>query len=973
MPEKKRHSYSLHFTIGSLFICLTLMFGSFFSWLQYTKTSEILLSAGEQVFEQINRELTLDFGSLVKSSNQTLSFISLSPITEAGSLDERLKYLKIFSSALRNEDRLSSLQVGYPNGDFFIMRSLDTLALRQTFNAPAEAIFNVDNIHTDSLGKRQLLSIFYNDQLQELSRHLPQETQYDPRLRPWYTQALIHTEPSSITPYLFYFIKQVGTTLTFESPQKGVVVAADVTLHELSTALSENTATPNTEIVVFEENGNTLVYRDINRLITKTTEGKFVISKLNELGSEVLTFLSPDLQLSSQPLNFIFKRKPWIGAIREMHIPGGLSFFVLMVSPEHELLSTAIQIRDQSLLVTAITLLLAIPIIWFFARQIARPIRDLAIEANLISRFDFSSSITTSSAITEVKDLSEAMRMMKSTISQFLSLIHSLAGEQNLDNLLQRTTQQTSKISQADAALTYLYDEKAHKLKPSFMHMNGLDIRDLSQLPEISITDKSELALAFKKSDSSQIELSIDQANELIPLLSQLKTKAIKMIALPLQNRHEESIGLLCLLYTQKTDRPPNNDHIAFVQKLSGFAAVTLESRQMLMMQKALLASFIKLIADAIDSKSPYTGGHCARVPEIAKLIAQAACDSNEAPFDDFQLDENQWESLHIASWLHDCGKVTTPEYVVDKSTKLETIYDRIHEIRMRVEVLKRDAEIVYWKQVANNQEPTTQQKILDEKLRQLDNDFSFIAECNEGGELMAPEKIERLAKISEYTWLRTLDDRIGISWEENQRQQKTPAPTLPVKEKLLANKQAHIIEREPGDKIPKNNQWGFQLDEPKYKYNRGELYNLSVTKGTLTEEERFKINDHIVQTIIMLENLPYPKHLADVPMVAGSHHEKMDGTGYPKRLSAQDMPLTARIMALADIFEALTASDRPYKKAKTLSEALRIMSHMAKDQHIDTNLFHLFLQSHSYLHYAHQYLQPEQIDEVDINKLMGH
>lgn len=377
----------------------------------------------------------------------------------------------------------------------------------------------------------------------------------------------------------------------------------------------------------------------------------------------------------------------------------------------------------------------------------------------------------------------------------------------------------------------------------------------------------------------------------------------------------------------------------------------------------------IKLIAGAIDSKSPYTGGHCARVPEITKLIAQAACNSTTGPYKEFELDADQWESLHIASWLHDCGKVTTPEYVVDKSTKLETIYDRIHEIRMRVEVLKRDAEIDYWQQISKGADPDSLRINLESKLQQLDDDFAFIAECNEGGEFMAPEKIQHLTEIAEYTWERTLDDRLGVSWEESQRQQKTAAKTLPVQEKLLADKAEHIIEREAGDKIPQDNPWGFKLDVPEYKYNRGELYNLSIEKGTLTKEERFKINDHIVQTIIMLENLPYPKHLADVPLVAGSHHEKMDGTGYPKRLTAADMPVTARIMAIADIFEALTASDRPYKKSKPLSAALRIMSHMAKDQHIDPELFHLFLSSGCYLEYAQKFLDPEQIDNVDISE----
>jgi hypothetical protein len=389
-------------------------------------------------------------------------------------------------------------------------------------------------------------------------------------------------------------------------------------------------------------------------------------------------------------------------------------------------------------------------------------------------------------------------------------------------------------------------------------------------------------------------------------------------------------------------------------------------------MQRALLDSFIKLIAGAIDAKSPYTGGHCQRVPELTRMLAEAACASADPPFVDFALSDDDWEALHIASWLHDCGKVTTPEYVVDKSTKLETIYDRIHEIRMRFEVLKRDAEVEFWRGAADGGDRNQLQAALDARLQALDDDFAFVAECNEGGEFMAPERIERLRTIAQTTWTRTLDDRIGISWEERQRKDRTPAPTLPVSERLLADKQEHIIERADSERMPADNHWGFKLDVPEHKYNRGELYNLEVARGTLSTEERFEINDHVVQTIIMLDKLPYPRHLRAVPEIAGGHHETMHGTGYPKRLTRDETSLPARMMAIADIFEALTASDRPYKKAKSLSEAIRILSFMEKDDHIDPDLFVLFLKSGVWRQYAEKHLAPEQLDDVDIQAYIG-
>lgn len=218
---------------------------------------------------------------------------------------------------------------------------------------------------------------------------------------------------------------------------------------------------------------------------------------------------------------------------------------------------------------------------------------------------------------------------------------------------------------------------------------------------------------------------------------------------------------------------------------------------------------------------------------------------------------------------------------------------------------------------------------------------------------------------------MRTLDDRIGISWEERQRKARTAAPALPVAERLLDDRPEHLIERPDAERMPDDNPWGFRLDVPEYQYNRGELYNLEVARGTLSQEERYKINEHVIQTIVMLNKLPYPKHLRQVPEIAGGHHETMDGKGYPKRLTRDETSLAARIMAIADIFEALTASDRPYKKPKTLSESVRILSVMRKDAHIDPDLFELFLRSGVWHKYAERFLDPAQIDRVDIDQYL--
>ncbi len=447
-------------------------------------------------------------------------------------------------------------------------------------------------------------------------------------------------------------------------------------------------------------------------------------------------------------------------------------------------------------------------------------------------------------------------------------------------------------------------------------------------------------------------------------------------LTVPLKNHDGDVIGVLQLLNAQDGETgevvPFSKDIQPLVEALTSQAAMALDNQHLIEAQKKLLDSIIELIASAIDAKSPYTGGHCQRVPELTKMLVGAACESRDPLFRDFDLTEEEWYELHIAAWLHDCGKVTTPEYVVDKATKLETIYDRIHEIRTRFEVAKRDAEIDYLKAMLDGKEDAKKlEGRRDERLAQLDDDFAFVAECNIGGEFMAPERIERIKEIAGQTWTRTLDDRLGVSQAERKRRGAAPDNPPPVEETLLADRAEHIIHREPGEGLGDDNPFDFRLDMPEHKYNFGEIHNLCILRGTLTAEERFKINDHIVQTIVMLEQLPFPKHLSRVPEYAGGHHETMIGTGYPRKLSKDDMSIPARIMAIADIFEALTAADRPYKPSKTLSESIRIMSFMKKDQHIDEDLFRLFLESGVYKDYAERFLMPEQIDEVDVSQYL--
>jgi hypothetical protein len=353
-------------------------------------------------------------------------------------------------------------------------------------------------------------------------------------------------------------------------------------------------------------------------------------------------------------------------------------------------------------------------------------------------------------------------------------------------------------------------------------------------------------------------------------------------------------------------------------------------------------------------------------VPELALMLAEHASNSNHPAFSDFRLEnEDQWREFRIAAWLHDCGKITTPEHIVDKGSKLETIYNRIHEIRTRFEVLWRDAEIHYLRQCRDDPEGAVKYgRAMDEARRRLQDDFAFVARCNVGGEFLDADDRTRLQQIAGITWQRHFDDRLGLSPIEELRFRDLPRASLPATEHLLADQPQHIIERSHPTDFPP--EYGINMDIPEHLYNQGELYNLSVSRGTLTAEDRFKINEHMISTIKMLESLPFPQELRRVPRYASTHHETMKGTGYPRRLPGSALSIPERLLAVADVFEALTAADRPYKKAKPISEAVEILYRMALDRHIDRDSFELFIREKIYLEYAQRFLAPAQIDEVD-------
>ncbi len=948
-----RQRYPLHVYLSVLFSALVLATGIAITWLGYREARDLSLKAADEVFGHVGRETRTALGAALGPVATFAELLATQPLARARTLDARLEALPFMRRAFDGHAPIVAAYAGYADGAFFLVRPLRDAAERAFFAAPADAAFYAQHIDAN----RAETHVFLDASLREIARRTTGPADFDPRERPWYKLAERPGARVLTEPYVFFLTGAPGMTVAIRTTSASVV-GVDVTLGELSRLLAGLRTYPDMKIALFDAERRLLARADIERIMVRRDGDRVALATLDEFGEPALAAMQPvRTENESSGRTLEAGGRAWKTAV--LPVPTARGVLSLgIAAPLDELLAGARGIRDRGLVAALAVLLAALPLTWWAARRVARALHALAREAEDVRAFRFDGPAAPPSVILEIDRLGRAMGMMRETIRNFLDIAGSLAAETNFKRLLDRVVSETAATVHAAGGVVYLHDAERGTLAPA-AHV-GAEGAPIAAAPRAQRAD-----------DDSTVAQAVRTGRTIVASGdAEARADGATTVAMPLRDRNGETVGALAL-FVPGSERP-SAARLAFAEALSGTAAVAIETQRLLETRKALLDAFIRLVAGAIDAKSPYTGGHCQRVPELTLMLARAACEATDGPFADFSLTDEDWEALQIASWLHDCGKVTTPEYVVDKATKLETIYDRIHEVRMRFEVLKRDAEIACWKAIAAGGDPVAARAGLERELAALDADFAFVAGCNEGGEFMAPEKVARLRAIAARTWQRTLDDRMGLSHDEKARKNRTPAAPLPATERLLDDKPEHLIERAPGDRMPADNRWGFKLDVPELKYNRGELANLAIGRGTLTEEERYVINHHIVQTIVMLSELPFPKHLKDVPEIAGGHHEKMDGSGYPRRLARGEMSLPARMMAIADIFEALTAADRPYKKGKTLSEALKIMSFMKRDQHVDPDLFDLFLTSGVYRRYAERFLRPEQIDAVDVSQYVS-
>lgn len=952
VPEAKWGGWPLRVSVASVVVIAMLVVAFVVVGLGWVGARESLVATATRTAHDIGVLTNERSLRLLEPVQSTLRQLSFDPLVTARTPDERLARLHVLTEELKASQLVSAVYVGYPNGEFILARRLDVAEVKSRFDAPADATVVVQ---TQTLALSQTMAgtyLFYDAADRLVQKRAAPDYQFDPRTRGWFDAALKGTGAVLSPPYVFFSTRRVGVTLSQAARSGGAVIGIDVALDDLSELLGQLRMTPGSHLALVNDRQEVLAHPDMHRMLHAGADGQFSFKRITDINEPSLMKLSETNPAQGQVTLMDVDGARVLGVVLPFHVWKGHDIRLLMTAPVEELLGDLPAKRRRLLWVIGGLVLLMLPLGWLAGGRIGHSLNQLAFVARRVGHFDFSAALSGPSFVKEVNTLSGAVSGMSRTIQRFLALSQTMATEPHMEQMLDNVLHQLVLATRCHAAAIYLWDDDAQALA-----LHAVDAPPPAQA----------LAQMFPQHWPNE-----DPATHNSGAAAPAWGSGLTHLGIALRGRTGPLQGHLVLVHQTDADHA-DPAFFDFAHRLSGMLAVSIETRQLIAAQKNLLDAIIRLLADAIDAKSPYTGGHCERVPQLATLLVDRMGADTEGPYTHFSLTEEERYEFHLGAWLHDCGKVTSPEYIVDKATKLEVIHNRIHEVRTRFEVLWRDAELAHLQRLVDGADAAASQATLARQHQQLQSDFAFVAQCNVGGEFMADEALARLKTIAAQTWQRHFDNRQGLAIEEASRlaQAQPDAPVLPVTEYLLADRPEHVVpwgDRKPAvEKNDPRNLHGFDMVLPATQQNMGELYNLSIRRGTLTDEDRFKINDHIVQTYIMLKGLPWPQHLARVPEIAATHHEKMDGKGYPRKLPAERLTVLDRVMALADVFEALTAADRPYKAPKTLTDSLRIMAFMCKDQHLDTELFRYFLHSGLWRTYAGSYMKAEQIDAVDV------
>ena len=534
------------------------------------------------------------------------------------------------------------------------------------------------------------------------------------------------------------------------------------------------------------------------------------------------------------------------------------------------------------------------------------------------------------------KDLEKFALKQREQTRKLIDIGIALSAEKNISVLLELIVDSAREFTNADGGTLYLVSEDESSLEFEIVQTDSLNIRMGGKTGEEINWPPVPLYKEDGSPNTENVSADVAITKKLVNIPDVYDVEGFNfegtrkfdestgyrsqsMLVIPMLNHENEIIGVLQLINARDIDSnetiPFPDDDIDLTASVASQAAIALTNVRLIQDLKDLFDSFIKTIATAIDEKSPYTAGHITRVANLTMEIAHVVNKTKWGKYGDLTFNEDELEELRLAAWMHDVGKITTPEHVVDKSTKLEKIFDRVELLQVRFDAIKYQTYSEWYEKKAElieskGNDPEEIKKLDEEysgKISQIQTDAEFCIKANTPGEFMEDEAIEHLIEISKKTF-------------------------------NLGGETRHYLSED-------------------------ELENLSIKRGTLNVSDRKIIENHAMMTLKMLNELPFSKKLKHVPAYAASHHEKLNGTGYPLKMKGEEISSQARIMAIADIFEALTAKDRPYKKPMMLSQAIKILGFMVKDDHIDGDFVEIFLKEGLAETYAKEHLLPTQID----------
>ncbi|MGE4560931.1 MAG: HD domain-containing phosphohydrolase [Desulfobulbus sp.] len=991
--------WSFRISLATLMILLTLSLSAAFLLIAQSTLDRAAEQSSDQLFREISGHLVEKVNNLLdsaESATETGAFLANAAPLSADVLQGPL--LPYMINALKQNSRLHALFREDQAGTLVRVVNIRGIpALREWYGADEQAAYVVRV--WDRTGRLQAETNF-DAALREIAKSSSGNRQAVP-VRPWQKPFQDNGLTSFTGPYLFGSEPLVGITCTKRAANGQILFGADTTLAYLTDFLWDQKVSRFGYAFIFDHGGSLLAHpREPSvSVIRHGNEEEMWFMPLAKStraeGREIWRVFQQDGETAFRGnITLQVDDVPHIVRLTPIDRPG-LHLLVAVTAPASDFTATFFLIRRHVLIASTIVMALAVLIGLIMATRVSHALSLLAKSAKRVQLFDFSERERIESVFLEIHTLIQSFTLMRSTIRQktedlLVTQGHlqylvdtgiALSGEPDDQKLIDLTFDAARHLAKADGGFLYRADERGDLQAVRMQRASrGVGLTRLSDasLHKTVFTLQEEqgdllLAMAKKAIDTGTIT-SVSGYQGAGPPAASAETFGpfATVLFVPLKTGHEKVVGLLQMV------KPPGeatggNDAFdsglfPFLEVLAAQAAIAMDNQNLIEAQQRLMDSFIKVIAGAIDAKSPHTGRHCSRVPELALLLAKAAHEATSGPLASFRLEgDDAWREFEIAAWLHDCGKLTTPDFVVNKATKLETRYNRIHEIRMRFEILRRDREIQHLRTMAGDRPAGGERSpALETVYRQLEDDFAFVARCNAGSASLDQSDRDRLITLAATPWTAYFNERLGLSEEESVRYSGAWQPGQ--SRQLLADRPEHLIPFDPDnnhDAPPQR----FNLCRPPVRFNHGELHNLLVGQGTLTEEERFAVQDHIIQTIHMLEQLPFPEHLARVPEYACCHHEKCNGTGYPRGLTGREMSVPARILAIADIFEALTAADRPYKAPMSASEALAVMHSMCRRGEIDPGLFLLFEQGTIIEHYGQRYLHPEQRRDTHENQ----